>query len=102
MSITKKPLKSKPVSKVTFKVEKDLIGDAETVNLVGDFNNWDSAETPMKGAKNGSFTVALDLENGKTYNFRYLVNGTSWVNDPEADGSAPSPYPDATNSLINL
>lgn len=46
MSISKKPLKGKPVTKVTFKVEKDLVPGAETVALVGDFNGWDQSAIP--------------------------------------------------------
>lgn len=83
MSISKKPLKTKPVCKVTFKAEKTLVGEAETVAIAGEFNNW----TPeaMKGSKAGDYSITLDLETGREYAFRYVLNGDQWINDPEAD-----------------
>ena len=92
MSITKKFLKSKPVCKVTFKVEKDQLDGASKVYLVGDFNDWNKSSHPMKGLKNGSFSATLDLESGREYQFRYLIDGDKWLNDEEADKFVASPY----------
>ncbi len=102
MSITKKFLKSKPVCKVTFKLSKDQVNGASSVHLVGDFNEWNESAEPMKGLKNGGYTVTVDLEQGKEYQFRYLVDGNTWLNDEEADKSAPTPFGDASNSVIEL
>lgn len=100
MSINKKFLKNKPVCKVTFKVPKKVAGDAETVQVLGDFNNWSTDTEPMKGLKNGSFTATLNLEKGQEYQFRYLINGAEWQNETEADKQVPSPYADAQNSVL--
>lgn len=86
MSLKKQVLKSKPVSKVTFRFTKEMDNDATTVALVGDFNNWDVNALPMGKLKTGDFTCVLELAQGQSYQFRYLVNGTKWLNDPEADG----------------
>ncbi|MDX2286769.1 MAG: isoamylase early set domain-containing protein [Bacteroidia bacterium] len=102
MSITKKPLKSKPVSKVTFKLSKEEANGADSVFLVGDFNDWDQQAEPMAKQKNGSFSTTLDLEQGRSYQFRYLLDGTTWQNDSEADGQAPTPFGDAVNSVLAL
>ena len=72
---------------------------AETVHLVGDFNNWDEAITPMKKAKDGRFSVTMQLDKGKEYQFRYLVNGTEWHNDWEADKYVPNPF-SGDNSVV--
>lgn len=101
MSITKKFLKGKPVCKVTFKADKALIGEAATVAVVGEFNDWNAADANMKAAKTGDFSLTLDLEAGRTYSFRYLVDGTNWVNDPEADTFAPSEY-GSENAILAL
>ncbi|NQU53724.1 MAG: isoamylase early set domain-containing protein [Bacteroidetes bacterium] len=85
MSIKKQVLKSKSVCKVTFRFTKDMAEGAEKVALVGDFNNWDTEALEMKSLKSGDFTSLLELEKGKSYEFRYLVNGKEWVNDLEAD-----------------
>jgi 1,4-alpha-glucan branching enzyme len=81
--LKKQNSKSKNV-KVTFSLPKEVQG--ETVCLVGDFNNWDEKATPMKSDGDGAFTTTLSLEKGHEYQFRYLVNGSEWHNDWQADG----------------
>lgn len=85
MSLKKQVLKSNPVCKVTFRFTKDIVKGAEKVTLVGDFNNWDEKVLEMKKLKSGEFTSLVELEKGKSYEFRYLVNGTEWYNDSAAD-----------------
>ncbi len=92
MSIKKQFLKSKPVCKATFKLDASLANGAKEAVVVGDFNNWDSTASPMKGSKAGDFSVTIELESGKEYQFRYLLDGATWVNDPEADKYTPSQY----------
>ena len=86
MSIKKKFLKSKPVCKVTFNLPEELVAGASKVNLMGDFNNWDlkKAES-MRKLKDGSYTRTLDLDAGNIYEYRFLVDGETWINDLEAD-----------------
>jgi 1,4-alpha-glucan branching enzyme len=74
--------KSKAV-KVTFSLPKDV--QAETACLVGDFNNWDEKATPMKKDGEGAFSTTISLDKGREYQFRYLVNGSEWHNDWQAD-----------------
>ena len=57
-------------------------------------------ETPMKKTK-GVWSVSLDLETGKEYQFRYLIDGTNWENDPEADKFVPSGL-GSENSVLAL
>ncbi len=100
MSLKKQFLKSKPVCKVTFNLLKEEAVSAETVNLVGDFNNWDTSATPMKKFKNGKFSVTLDLKTGREYQFRYLMDGERWENDQNADKYIPIPDLNAENSVV--
>lgn len=102
MSVKKQFLKSKPVCKVGFKLSKEQAPGAAKVNLVGDFNNWDETSHEMNGLKDGSFSLNLDLETGRNYQFRYLIDGATWINDEAADGFKPSGFGDAQNSLIVL
>jgi len=102
MSIKKQVLKTKPVCKVTFKVTKELAAGAAKANLVGDFNNWSETATEMNSLKDGSFTVTLDLETGRNYQFRYLLDGANWVNDEAADAYEASGFGDAQNGVIVL
>ncbi|BBO74577.1 hypothetical protein DSCW_19940 [Desulfosarcina widdelii] len=102
MSIRKQFLKSKPVCKVTFKIPKEIEGEATLAHVVGDFNDWSTSATPMKRLKNGGFSVTVDLETGRPYQFRYLLGKDSWENDPDADGYVPTPFGDSLNSVISL
>ena len=99
MSLKKQVLKSKPVCKVTFRFSKEMANDASSVALVGDFNNWDVNASPMSKLKTGDFTCVLELTQGEFYEFRYLVNGTEWVNDPEADRQVANNF-GSENSVI--
>lgn len=100
MSLKKQYLKTKNVCKVTFTLHEVAVGTATTVCLVGDFNEWNYCATPMKKAKNGSYAVTLELASGKAYQFRYLLDGSHWENDWEADTYAPTAFGDSENSIV--
>lgn len=85
MSLKKQFLKSKPVCKVSFRLDAAAVAGAKKVQLLGDFNNWDKSVEPMTALKTNDFTTTLELETGKEYQFRYLVDGTEWKNDSDAD-----------------
>ncbi len=101
MAISKKFLKSKPVCKVKFEVEKGQVENGESIYLVGDFNDWDESSIPMKKLKNGKYTVTVDLETGRDYQFRYFAGNNVWFNDSEPDSTKTSPYGDAENSVVS-
>jgi 1,4-alpha-glucan branching enzyme len=100
MSLKKQILKSKPVCKVTFRFPKGLADDAETVALVGSFNNWDPAACQMTPVKAGGFTIQLDLGKDKSFEFRYVVDGKDWYNDPEADSYVPNGFGEENGIVI--
>ena len=57
---------------------------ATMVSLVGDFNDWEAAATPMEGTvTDGLWTVTVPLAPGR-YRYAFLVDGASWVPDPAA------------------
>jgi 1,4-alpha-glucan branching enzyme len=91
--ITKQFMKSKPVCKATFTLPVDIAPDAENIQVLGEFNNWDPNHAlEMKKQKNGFFKATVELESGKNYQFRYLVNGNTWLNDQEADQYVSTQY----------
>ncbi len=101
MGIKKQYLKTKPVCKTTFILEKDAVNSAKNVFLVGEFNDWDPQATPLKKSKTGEFKVTIELESGKEYQFRYLVDGSVWQNDWNADKYIAGPFGD-DNSVVIL
>ena len=65
------------------------------VAVVGDFNDWDPAATPLRPAGDGgTWIVELRLRPGR-YNYTFLVDGRRWERDPreprapESDFGAP-------------
>ena len=102
MSLKKQFLKSKPLCKVTFSVDASLIEGAKEVALLGEFNAWDPSDFAMRKLKDGSFTKTIELETGREYQFRYLVDGTRWINDNEADKYAHSGVAAEENSVVAL
>ena len=85
MAIAKQFSKSKPVCKVTFSVPADSVVEAKAVAVLGDFNEWNAAALPLKKQKDGSFKGSVELEAGKEFQFRYLVDNNLWINDEAAD-----------------
>jgi len=100
--IKKQFLKSKPVCKVTFTIGAEATADAKKVELVGDFSEWNASPIKMKKLKNGEFKTTLNLEKGKDYEFRYLINGEKWENDWEADAYVPNKMTFEENSVVSL
>ena len=102
MSIKKQFLKTRPVCKVAFRLSKNESKDAKQIFLVGDFNEWDENNLPMKPLKKGGFVANLDLETGREYQFRYYFDHNAWDNDPQADNYIHSSFGDCDNSVISL
>jgi 1,4-alpha-glucan branching enzyme len=57
---------------------------ASRVSLVGEFNGWDAAATPMLSAgENGMWTVTVPLAPGR-HMYAFIVDGERWMTDPDA------------------
>ena len=100
--IKKKPVKKSKLTSVTF--ETDQFQSAATISLVGEFNDWEPASTPMKRRKDGSWSVTMRLAKlpDKTrYEYRFVVDGKTWVPDAKADELVTNPYGEQ-NSVVVL
>lgn len=72
--------------KITFTLSAEVVGNATSGLLLGEFNNWDYNEgIKLEKQKDGSMKTVASLEPGKTYEYRYLLNDGRWVNDQSAD-----------------
>ncbi len=99
--LVKKYSKTKPTCKVTFTLAQEAIKGAKSVNLVGDFNDWNlDLAIPMKKQKN-QYEVTLELPVGKDYQFRYKADNGIWENDWAADAYIEAPY-QVCNSVVSL
>lgn len=102
MSIIKNYQPTKGTCKVTFSYPTTAANGAKTVQVLGDFNNWDASLAPKMKAGKNEFTSVLELRAGNTYQFRYLLDGTKWDNDYASDFYAQSPFVGIDNSVLVL
>jgi len=99
MSISKQFLKSKPECKVTFTVPAI---EAQSVEVVGAFNNWTPNELPLKKRKDGVFKGTINLPVNNSFEFKYIVDGTTWVNDEQADKFVWNDFAGSENGILEL
>ena len=99
--LKKQYLKNKPTCKVTFSLPKEAVNGGTEVRVLGEFNNWTWEQgVPMKATK-AEYKASVELDAGRQYEFRYLVDGTTWVNDWAADAYLATPY-GVENSVVAL
>ena len=63
-------------------------GNVQSIALAGEWNDWKAEEMHRK--KDGTFYKRKQLRLGRNYEFKYLIDGNEWTNDPDA--------PEVTNS----
>ena len=103
MPLKKRYSKNKEICQVTFTVPKEIGDNFSKLSLVGDFNEWDPnehlfTETDSKG----NFVLSVSLPAGNEYQFRYLGDGETWFNEPDADKHVNTYFGDSENSVIKL
>lgn len=99
MSVKKQFIKTKPVCKVTFSVEAK---ESNSVAVVGDFNNWDASEGELSKLKNGTFKGVFELPKDNSFEFKYLIDGSNYANEPEADSYRYNEFAGAENSVLEV
>jgi len=58
---------------------------ASSVYLAGDFNAWSGEGFKLSRASPDSpWEISVKLEKGKAYVYNFVVNGTTWIADPNA------------------
>jgi 1,4-alpha-glucan branching enzyme len=95
--ILKTYYKTKDYCKVKFSLKDD---NAETVQIRGLNSDWQKS-IEMARKKDGSFTADVTLPKDSKHQFKYLVNETNWLNEPEADSQEPNEF-GGSNSVIVL
>lgn len=59
--------------------------EAQTVQLAGTFNDWNSETTPLTKGEHGDWAASLDLPPGR-HEFKFVVDG-QWCCEPGCDGT---------------
>lgn len=55
---------------------------ADSVSVAGDFNGWDPARLPLVRDPSGMWEVAIAAPTRGRYQYKFLVDGVRWVEDP--------------------
>jgi 1,4-alpha-glucan branching enzyme len=63
---------------------------AMSVQLVGEFTQWQERPIPMRKGVGGVWTATVELQPGQ-HHYRFLVDG-EWRDDPECTLNVPNPY----------
>ena len=95
--IQKTLYKTKDYSKVKFLV--DFV-EAEQVEVVGLNGDWEKG-IMLNKKKDGSFAAEVNLPKNSRHEFKYRLNNTEWVNEPQGDGEVLNVF-GTSNSLIEL
>ena len=101
MSLKKTFSSDKTKCTVTFSINASAAAGAEKAFLVGEFNDWSETATPMKKGADGSFSVKKQFEVNKEYQFRYLLDGKTWINDWKADKYIRAELVNDDNSVVS-
>lgn len=73
---------------------------ATQVALIGDFNGWSGAATPLEpGAVAGTWSVTIPLSAGR-HVYAFLVDGKTWMTDPRAQTAQDLDFGRANSVLI--
>ena len=89
-------LKTKDYCKVKFTFQD---GAAQKVEILGLNSDW---ETPieMSKRKDGSFCTEISLPKNTQHEFKYRVNSSEWVNEPEADAEHENGFGSKNSVLV--
>jgi 1,4-alpha-glucan branching enzyme len=63
---------------------------AKSVQVAGDFNDWNPQKSQMKKAAGGYWQLKIPLARG-VYKYRFVVDGI-WQQDPKNTMTEPNPY----------
>jgi len=95
--VQKTYFKTKDYCKVKFSVKPEA---AETVEILGLNSDWENSII-MSKKKDGTFSCELSLPKNTQHEFKYRVNATEWLDEPEADSLQPNVF-GGSNSVIVL
>jgi len=90
--LEKKYIRKGAVCNVTFVLPKAAAPEAASVCILGEFNNWSADADPLVQRDEGNFAITLELAAGRSYRFRYVIDGWKFENDWFADRYEPNPY----------
>ena len=75
---------------VTFTINPGV--GAQNAAVCGEWNDWSADADVMRRDAEGGFSTTVDLEAGRAYRFRHLLDGERWDNDWAAEAYLPNGF----------
>lgn len=85
--------------KVVFTLPTEAFPTANSVALLGDFNAWNIEQGIELKKTKELWKATVELETGREYQFRYLINGNIWENAWNAEKYVSTPF-GVDNSVV--
>lgn len=83
--------------KVRFAYHNDT---AQSVALAGDFNNWDGTASKMMKDQKGLWTIDVGALAPGRYQYKFIIDGRDWVEDPDNGLKAPNNFGGLNSVLL--
>jgi 1,4-alpha-glucan branching enzyme len=95
---TSKPDPQRPSPRsVVFAV---LAPDAQSVSVVGEFNQWHIESHPLRQKEDGTWTITLQLPPG-IYQYKFVIDGIRWEDDADNPNRVMNEF-GTSNSILEV
>lgn len=95
----KHPVANGEAVAVTFELPASI--QAATAAVCGDFNHWSPTAHPLVRSADGRLQATVELPAGRSWRFRYILDGQRWENDWAPDGYVPNDF-GVDDSVVDL
>ncbi|MGD0068161.1 MAG: isoamylase early set domain-containing protein [Streptosporangiaceae bacterium] len=99
LSMPDQPTAKASLVDITFTLPVEV--QADTVALCGEFNQWSVGDIQLERDSDGVWRAVVALEPGRSYRYRYLLDGERWENASNADQYVANPF-GSVDSVISV
>jgi len=96
--VTKHKINKRKNCKVRVTFAMPAMNSCGCLYLVGRFNEWNESVYRMQRAADGTWSLTLELESGRDYQYRYRTDNGIWHNDSDVNGHVQNP--DGSDSSV--
>ena len=97
--VTKQKVNKRKIDRIQVTFLMPAINGCACLYLVGKFDDWQESVYRMECADDGTWSLVLELEPGREYQYRYRTDTGCWHSDPSASGYVPNPD-GSVNSVV--
>lgn len=73
---------------------------ADTVSVAGDFNEWSQIASPLERNGSGLWSTEIVAPRAGRFEYKFIVNGKRWIEDPSNGLKAPDNYGGLNSVLV--